>query len=102
MPTGTMLHATTPMTAPSRAAPAGCRITWPLKLLPPPPAYGINYSTPATVFVSFTTPQPVQVVLYDEKGVLLAHDYRAGDPTQSVLGTGALHLVGGRFTPSAA
>jgi hypothetical protein len=85
-----------------RATSAGRRITWPLKLLPPPPAYGINYSTPATVFVSFTTPPPVQVVLYDEKGVLLAHDYRAGDPTQSVPAAASLQLVGGRLAPSAA
>jgi len=85
-----------------RAAGAGRRMTWPLKLLPPPPAYGIRYSTPATVFVSFTTPQPVQVVLCDEKGILLAHDFRAGDPTQCVPGSGALQLVGGRLAPSAA
>jgi len=85
-----------------KAAGAGRRMTWPLKLLPPPPAYGINYSTPATVFVNFITPQPVQVVLYDEKGVFLVRDYRAGDPSQSVVGTGTLGFVGGRLAPSAA
>jgi hypothetical protein len=44
----------------------------------------------------------VQVVLCDEKGILLAHDFRAGDPTQCVPGSGALQLVGGRLAPSAA
>jgi len=85
-----------------RAASAGRRVTWSCQLLPPPPAYGIRYSTPPPVFVVFTAPQPVQVVLSDEKGVLLAGDYPGGDPTQGVLGTGALLLVGGRFVPSAA
>jgi hypothetical protein len=33
---------------------------------------------------------------------MLAGDYPGRDPTQGVLGAGALHLVGGRFTPSAA
>ena len=81
---------------------AGRRVTWSCQLLPPPPTYGIRYSTPPPVFVVFTAPQPIQVVLSDEKGVLLAGDYPGGDPTQGVLGAGTLHLVGGRFAPSAA
>ena len=84
-----------------KATSAGRRVTWSCQLLPPPPAYGIRYSTPPPVFVVFTAPQPVQVVLGDEKGVLLAGDYAGGDPTQSVLGAGTLQLVGGRFTSSA-
>jgi len=85
-----------------RAASAGRQVTWSCQLLPPPPAYGIRYSTPPPVFVAFTAPQAVQVVLSDEKGILLARDYRGGDPVQSVLGTGILQLVGGRLAPSAA
>jgi hypothetical protein len=84
-----------------QATSAGQRVTWSCQLLPPPPAYGTRYSTPPPVFVVFTAPQLVQVVLSDEKGVLLAGDYPGGDPTRNVLGTGALQLVGGRFTPSA-
>jgi hypothetical protein len=85
-----------------KATSAGRRVTWSCQLLPPPPAYGIRYSTPPPVFVVFTAPQAVQVVLTNKRGIMLAGDYPGRDPTQGVLGTGALHLVGGRFTASAA
>lgn len=85
-----------------KAAGASRRMTWPLKLLPPPPTYGIRYSTPPPVLVNFTSPEPVQAVLSDGKGIVRAGEFSGGDPTQSVLGTGALQLVGGRLGPSAA
>jgi len=85
-----------------KATSAGRRLTWPLNLLPPPPAYGIRYETPPTVFVTFTTPPPVQAVLGDEKGVLLARAYPGRNPSECVPGCAVLQLVGGRMGPSAA
>ncbi|MGB2754293.1 MAG: vWA domain-containing protein [Phycisphaerae bacterium] len=85
-----------------KAISAGRRLTWPLNLLPPPPAYGIRYETPATVSVTFTTPQAVQIVLGDEKGILLTRVYQGRNPSESVSGGAVLQLVGGRMAPSAA
>jgi hypothetical protein len=85
-----------------KATSAGRRLTWPLNLLPPLPAYGIRYETPPTTFVTFTTPQAVQIVLGDEKGLLLAGTYQGRNPTECVSGGAVLQLVGGRMGPSAA
>jgi len=85
-----------------KATSAGRRLTWPLNLLPPPPAYGIRYETPPTVSVAFTAPEAVQVVLGDEKGLLLARAYPGRNPTECVSGGAVLQLVGGRMGPSAA
>lgn len=77
-------------------------VRWNVALQPPPPLYGIRYTEPQPVTVSFIAPGPVQVVLTDGKKVLNHYTYRGSKPQNTVGCYGFIQLAGRSLQADAA